>query len=264
MNTHEYLSFNKPISSAQVADRIRTYYAGWIARLNESTIGELKLKMTVNGESIDGISKVQGVLSKLAEAESFTIDMLATGLNDEDTENLYVFLDEFKSIEDITYKIMTFSEKYAKFKSRYIADGESGSLFNKAVENAALEDKLDWYCWSCNLWTEFDFEEEKAAIDKLYEIARKYLPQNLIADAEAEWTGENADPGALIPDLQWIVSDLKEVAGFSDEVNAVLKTLDGNYQIEADGLWFDLEQFAAAKWQVADNKLKLVSVKAQF
>ena len=62
MNTHEYLSFNKPISSAQVADRIRTYYAGWIARLNESTIGELKLKMTVNGESIDGISKVQGVL----------------------------------------------------------------------------------------------------------------------------------------------------------------------------------------------------------
>ncbi len=262
MNTHEYLSFNKPISSVQVADRICTYYAGWIAHLNESTIGELKLKMTVNGESIDGISKVQGALSKLAEAESFTIDVLATGLNDEDTENLYHFLDEIKSTEDITYKVMTLSEKYAEFKSNYIADGESGQLFDQAVENAVLEDKLDWYCWSCNLWTKFDFEGEKAAIDKLHEIAGKYLPKDQIVLAEEEWNGENADPGALIPDLQWMVSNLKEVAGFSDEVNAVLETLDGNYQIEADGLWFDLEQFAAAKWQVADKKLNLVSVKA--
>lgn len=182
-------------------------------------------------------------------------------LDDEDTGNLYDFLDEIKSSEAVTYKFMSFSEKYAEFKGSYIADGEAGSFLNKAAEKSLLEAQMNWYSWGCNLWTDFDFDKQKNVIDKLHEIVRKYLPKDQIALAEEDWTGVNDDPGALVPDLQWIVSDLKNVAGFSDEVNTALEVLDGDYQINAEGLWFDLEQFAVAWWQVVDKKLQLVSVK---
>lgn len=261
MNTHEYLSFNKPASSEAITDRIRDYYGKWIELLNENVLEELKIELAVDGKPVNGISEMQKALQTLTGADTFSIDVLAGGLNDEDTENLYHFLDEIKETEDITCKVMTFSEKYAEFKCCYIADGESGSLLDKAVENAVLEEQMDWYSWGCSFWTEFDFDEQKNVIDKLHELVRKYLPAEQIPVAEAEWTGENADPGALIPDLQWVVSDLKEVAAFLDEVNDALQVLNGNYEIKADGLWFDLEHFAAAQWQVEDKQVKLVSAK---
>ena len=261
MNIHEYLSFNKPALSAAITDRIRDYCAKWIELLNENVLEELKIELVADGKPVNGISEMQKALQNLTSADAFSIDVLAGCLNDEDTGDLYHFLDEIKETEDITYKVMTFSEKYAEFKCCYIADGESGSLLDRAVENAALEEQMDWYSWDCSLWTEFDFDGQKAMIDRLHGLVRKYLPAEQIAVAEAEWTGENAEPGALIPDLQWVVSDLKEVAAFLNEVNGVLFAIDGNYEIKADGLWFDLEHFAAAQWQIEDKQVKLVSAK---
>ena len=184
MNTHEYLSFNKPISNAEIADRICTYYAKWLESLSENDFEELKIELVVDGASISSISEMEKALQNLGGAESFSIDVLAMSLDDEDAGNLYDFLDEIKSSEAVTYKFMSFSEKYAEFKGWYIADGEAGSFLNKSAEKSLLEAQMNWYSWGCSLWADFDFDKQKNVIDKLHEIVRKYLPKDQIAFAD--------------------------------------------------------------------------------
>lgn len=265
MEMHEYLSVNKPLSNETVIERIRSYYLTLMEELcdGESLNREFDVKLSVDGKLfsvVNNIAEIQRGLNALSGKEAFFIDVRTIGFDMAgDNCEMYCFLDGIKETEDITYKYMSFDEKYEEFYGRYIADGQSGNLLDRATGKDVLEKKLNWYSWSCNLYVELDFDVQKSITDALHELVRKYIPVGEIQCAEAEWTGPTADQGALLPDLQWIVDDLSEIMAFIDELNHTLSAFDGNYEIEANGLWFDFDSFAVAGWMVENKKLKMVS-----
>lgn len=258
MDMHEYLSYSKKASSGEIVKKIQAYYGAWADSLYENgAFAEVK----IDGKSACSTEGKQGfldALKALSEAQSFSIEVSGRGLSEEEAGVLYPFLDELKEEEEITYKFMAFSSKYAEFKCGYIENGMSGSLLDNASSSIAQEEGMLWYSWGCDLNVDFDLDAYENVAERLHAAVRKHVPKDQIGSAEAEWNGENGEPGHLLPDIQWVVSDLKEINAFLDEINAVLSDLDGNYEIKADGLWFDLDHFAAAKWIVSDKKVKLV------
>lgn len=272
MNMHEFLSFNKSTSGKEVVERIQTHYGAWLEQLHQQVCQEscafgktLSVEIFVDGQPVSAGYDAKGIretLRMLTEARSFSIDVSGEELDEaEEVGVLYAFLDEIKEKEDITYKFASFSSKFTEFKSGYIANGKSGNLLDEAEEKCVQGEELLWYSWSCDLSVEFDLEKYGDVADRLHDAVRRHLPADQVRVAEAVWSGEVAEQGYLLPDVQWVTSDLKEIAVFLNEINDILISLDGNYEIKADGLWFDLAHFAAAEWIVSDKVVKLVSAR---
>lgn len=283
MDIHEYIAYNNVQHNPKTAEALQEYYAhkikwlcDWYCTESSLLTNSLSIELKVNGEEVYNTFDLDALFAaaeSLNKTRFFSIDIQGSGIpvyedlaypkgKQSKIQDIKLFIDEIKETENITYKFMSYYTDSDELDCFFIENGSNKELEEIDAEDTVLNDNLLWYSWSCGLRLDCNFKSSSEELQKLRDIVRKYLPENEFKDNEQQWLNELVEPGCLLFDTQWVTEKLNPIKAFSDEINEVLESLKNDYTLHADGTWFDIKNFAVAKWDVLDNMVCLVGVRA--
>lgn len=111
-----------------------------------------------------------------------------------------------------------------------------------------------WDSDSCFLKLTFDTVQHRDVLEKLRELVRVSIPDSEYQYWKSEW---KEAPNVLLPGIQWYTTDMAVVQRFTGAANEILRQAGLEHQLEADGIWFDLEHFRIGSWGDTEDGLTL-------
>lgn len=136
---------------------------------------------------------------------------------------------------------------------KYI-DGKKVDLYWGSINKLTNPDGF-WFTTGVDLFVDFDGYPEIS--DSLYEIARRYLPDDELDDIEEEWVD---DLSHLVPTVQ-LITDMNLVQKFVNEINATIAPIKDECYCEAYGEWTCLSYpYGKASWEWIGDGFRLSAV----
>ena len=258
---HEYLKFEKKPEQTELLEFVQDYLF-MLANCSDEEPADTDFngEIIIDGETIrteDKAAYVEAV-NKLSEADGFTIDISYIGYIDLSYYGLVMYskLHEYMTKDSFEYKLSSFFPDHGEFLHCKISDGKEVDPYLSLSDDVLDHDfGEEWWSYSLNLATRFDFEKHYDLLTELQKIVRENIPASEVGRCEDFW--EQGDLYGLCVEIQFNCMRLREVQDFLDKINEVLLPIKDELEASADGIWVMPKHFGLAAWDWTEEGFKV-------